>query len=220
MAKIPESILIGGRTIDITFEEGFYHNFKNLSTSYHSTSEFRVAEEAPLALKRDHIFTLIYMYISHLVTGIEVVFKGEKWILGKQLFGLIRDNPALIDITKSVFEIPFIKYNGKRFSIAKRPAVMEGLGSIDFNMLAIDVMETTKLDIQWLTLYHEIIHLVRRTAGLALFEDEDEEEEERITNSTAFLLLALFSQNDMTWILDDGDEGLIEYYPSSLSGIA
>lgn len=216
MTQIPKSILLGGQTIDIVSEDGFYHKVHNLSTGYASTGEIKIAERAPLALKREHVFILLYMHICHMVLGNDTEEPCRKWVVGRQLFGLIRDNPGLLDINESIFNMESIRYIGKPFRIMKRPAVMDKLATLDCNMLAIDVMEDAKLDLQWLYLYHEIIHLIRINLAFSVEEDE---EEERIVDSTAFLLLALLSQNDMTWILDDGDEGLIEYHPCTLSGI-
>jgi len=212
--QIPDSILLGGITTDITFEQGFYHKHKQLSLGYPDAGQLQIADEAPPALQKEQAFVQIYTNICSIIMGDEQDNPSEIWVTGKQLLAVLRDNPALVDITTSIFDIDSIRYLSKNISIQQRPAVMRNMAVLEFNMLTIDVTENTKLDFQWLALYHEILHLIR--CHLA-FDLDDEEEEEQIVDGIAFLLVALFSQNDMAWILEDVEEVTPDYHPSSLS---
>ena len=205
--------MIGGMTTEIEFDEGFYHKYKQLSLGYPDAGEMTIAEEAPLVLQKEQAFVQVYTNICQIIMGDDQENPSEIWVTGKQFLALLRDNPALIDVTKSIFEMESIRYLTKTIRIMKRPAVMRHMATLEFNMLAIDVTGNTKIDLQWLSLYHEILHLIRCHMAYDL---DDEEEEERIVDGIAFLLVALFAQNDMSWILEDEDENPVEHHPSSL----
>ena len=208
MAKIPESIVIGGITTDLALEEGLFHRLNKISVGFPDKGELKIAEEAPLASQKELAFAHIYLYICDVIIADDLDNPDEKWVVGKQLFAMIRDNPDLINIGKSVFDIPFVKYLGKKIQIFRRPAIMQHLASLNHALLFLDIHEDAKLDQQWLCLYHELIHLIRLQLAFDIRDESGRvsEEEERIVDGIAFLLVALFTQNDMSWVLEEDAE--------------
>ncbi len=205
---LPGKVTIGGLTFKVEIVEGLYVDFKTLSFGLHNTCKFQVAKQAHPTLAKSELFGQLYVFIAEQVCGTSDDRDLIK-VAGRTFFGLLRDNPKLIDVSEPIWGIDKLRFMSRIYRLYKRPGTQPCLATLEHNQLYIDITEVAKLDVQWLTLYHELIHMVRMFLGQDLRQiegAESEGEEERIVDDTAFYFLALMSQNDMRWMLEDDVE--------------
>jgi hypothetical protein len=173
----------------------------------------------PLALKKQQVFIQLYCLCGDVILGVDTDARN-KWVEARQLFGIFRENPQLLNVTEEIWGITQIKFLGTWVRICRRPAVLEMLATLENGLMLIDVMEDAKIDLQWLSLFHEIIHLIRIHIGHDVRDHGgNESEEERIVDGYAFMLVTLLLSNDMTWLLETEDEEPGAHNPTSVSRI-
>lgn len=212
--SIPTTFKLGAMEEEIKYEAGLFHNFRLWSMGLSSTGEIRISEALPLTLQKEHIFMQLLMWCGDVVEGVDVN-GAEQAIVSRQLFSLIRNNPKLIDLTEPIWGIKSIRVLTKCYKIYSRPAIIDCLATLEAGLLLIDVTEEAKLDLQWLSLWHEIFHLVRLHVGQDVRGHGGEEsEEERIVDGFAYMFCTLLESNDMTWLLESKDEAL-DVYPAT-----
>lgn len=213
ITTIPETFKIGSLEHEVTYEKGMVLNMGNWSQGLGNTGVIRIAEEIPLTLKKEQVFLRLFALCGDFVDGPAVALANRP-IMGRQLFGLIRDNPQVIDVEKSIWDIPQIRFLGKQYKVYRRPSVLDHLATLNNGLMLIDVSEIAKLDLQWIAFYHELLHLIRTHIGQDVRDhDGDEAEEERIVDGYAFMLTTLLGSNDMTWVLESEDEAHDVYTP-------
>lgn len=217
-ATIPEVFKVGILEYKIDYESGLFHNLRRFSFGFNNTGQIQIADEIPLTLKKEHVFIQLFALCGDFVEGAagDTTFQI---IVARQLWAMIRANPKLIEVDQEIWSISEIKYLGKRYRVYKRPSYIDCLATLEKGLMLIDVSEHSTIAQQWLSLYHELLHLIRQYTGQNIPDEEDEaeNEEERIVDSMAFMLMTLFSSNDMSWVLETEDEALDVYIASSLT---
>lgn len=200
--EFPVEVQIGARQYAVVWEKGLYHNSDCYSTRYDNTGEIKIAAELPVTTRKEHLFSQLFLWCGSLIEG-SGKNVAKHYVAAKHIFALVRDNPRLLDVRGSIWEIKKIVYLTKQYWLHERSPITDNIGTLAVGLMFIDISTSANSDLQWITLWHEMLHLVRMYLK---YEDDSEEEEERIVEGFAYFLCTLFAQNDMAWLYKSPDE--------------